>query len=249
MTTIAAEVRSAFKGKTRLTKAELSEYFRKRNRTVTDDDIRKRISRLKTSGLLISVRQGVYNMSDKPGYVHPDDNFVQKLARTFSSQYPEIKYCVWSSAWLHNFTIHQPAHYFYIFETENDMVETAFNLFRGSGINAYLNPDEATMQLYVMGQKNAVVVKSLTTRSPLIKRKNAALPSLEKMLVDAFTDKKLFYFIQGQELQNILRFSYERFSISFSKLLNYASRRGMKEAILGYYKNNMKQIKTEILND
>jgi hypothetical protein len=243
------EIATAFKGKATITKEELYAYIHSIDNSASDDSIRQRISRHKSSGLIISVKKGVYAFSSKPVYMHTTDKFLLKLSHLFSVQYPEINFCVWSSAWLYDFTVHQPSHFFYVIETEADMVETAFNLLKDNTYTAFLNPDEQTIQLYVMGEKNPVIVKQLLTRAPLSKNKKIKLPSLEKMLVDAYSDKKMFYFIQGKELQNIFKFSFSKYSINLSSLLNYASRRGNEKEITDFILKNVPNANKILIND
>lgn len=237
MVKIRIDIKDAFKGKDKLTKDEITKYIRSIVANASDDSIRQRISRYKKSGLIVNVKKSVYALSEKPIYQHPEDLFINKLSKIFSSKYSKINYCVWSSAWLYDFTIHQPTQFFYIFETESDMVETAFNLLRDNEFKAFLNPDEQSIQLYVMGQKKPVIVKQLITRSPIVKTKKTKCPSIEKMLVDAYTDKKQFYFIQGEEIKNIFKFSFDRYSINISTLLSYAERRGNKNEISDFVNN------------
>lgn len=240
---------NAFKDKSSLTSQELATYFRKEDINATDISIRKRISRLRSSGFLVSIRQGVYAIAGKPQFKPESDTFMRKLAKTFMSAYPEINSCVWSSAWLYEFMIHQPARYFYLFETEPDVVEATFNLLKDNGINAWLNPDEQTMHLYVMENKNAVIVKPLISRAPLIKSRKVNLPMLEKILVDAWVDKKFFYFLQGGELSTIFNSAFGRFSINYSRLINYARRRGIEKELEQYIKKRINLKDTPFLND
>ncbi len=222
------DIKDAFEGKDSLTKDEIAAYIRSIIMNASDDSIRQRISRYKKLGIIVNVKKSVYALSEKPIYQHPEELFINRLSKIFTRQYAQINYCIWSSAWLYDFTIHQPTQFFYIFETESDMVETAFNLFKDNEFKAFLNPDEQSIQLYVMGQKKPVIVKQLITRSPLVKTKKTKRPSIEKMLVDVYTDKKQFYFIQGEEIKNIFKFSFDKYTVNIPKLLNYAERRGNK---------------------
>jgi len=249
MDTTNDQIRVAFKDKSAITLQELAVYFRNNDDTATDESIRKRISRLKKSGVLVSVGRGVYAITNKPLYKPENDSFMVKLTKIFLSAYPEINSCVWTSAWLYDFMIHQPAHYFYLFETEPDMVEATFNLMKDNNINAWLNPNEQTMQLYVMEKKNAVIIKQLVSRSPLIKSHKANLPMLEKMLVDAWFDKKFFYFLQGGELSTIFNFAFSKYTVNYSRLLSYAGRRGIAKEIDLYIKKRVNLQNAPFLND
>ena len=249
MTRQIIEIAKAFKGKTVITKKELSAYIRGINSSATEAGIRQRISRLKKAGIIISIGKGVYAFSNKPVYIYPDDKFITGLSQLFTTQYPGINYCIWSSAWLYDFIVHQPVHFFYLFETEPDMVEILFNLLKDRGYKVFFNPDEQIMQLYVVGEKNPVVVRSMVSRAPLVKRKAIKFPALEKMLVDAYIDKKLFYFIQGKEIENLYRFSFNGYSIHLSRMLNYAGRRGIRNEIVDFAKRNVQGLNRILTND
>ncbi len=230
-----------------LIKDKLSEDLKINDSMIKESSLRKRISRYKKKGLLVSVKKGIYAVSRKPVYTTIPDDFIRNIHKSFVKKYDEIKFCIWSTAVLNDFIIHQPAKYFYIFETEQDIVESAFNLFRDNGFNAFLNPDEKSLQLYVLEQKDTVVVKPLITRSPLLKVNKIYIPSLEKILVDLFSDKKLFFFLQGNELNYLFNFTFDKFSINYTKLFNYAGRRGVKNKLLEYLKKNV-QIPEDIIS-
>lgn len=242
------DIEKAFTNKSVFSIDELEEYIRSIRKHTNLDNIRQLISRQKRAGRVVSIKKGLYMFSHGRIFVNPSDKFVMKLSKLFSSRYPEINYCIWPSSWLNEFTVHQPSYFFYIFETEPDMVETTFYLLKDKGYEAFLNPDSQTMQLYVIGKKNPVIVKTLVSRAPLIKKNSVRLPSLEKILVDVFSDKKLFYFIQGHELQNIFKFAFRKYSVNISSLLNYSVRRGNNNKLAVYIKKNISYL-TSILTD
>jgi len=221
----------AFKGRGNLTFRELAEEMRLRDNSLSETAIRKRISRLLGTGKIVSVSKGVYALSQKAPFHLVADDFIKKLNGIFRPAYPEIKYCTWSSAFFYDFMVHQPARYFYVFETEADMVETAFSLFKDYNLKAWLQPDAEVIQLYVLDQENPLIVKSLVSRAPLLKTGKEHLPSLEKMLVDVKADRDLFNFISGAEIDNIWKQSLKKHGLSWPKLLAYAGRRGKRDEI------------------
>ena len=81
---------------------------------------------------------------------------------------------------------------------------------------------------FISSQKNSVVIKTLISESPLQTIKNIPTSSLEKLLVDLYCDKNLFYFLQGNELVNVFRNAFDKYTINQSKLLRYADRRQKK---------------------
>ena len=249
MKTKTNDLAAALKNRPTITTKELVELYHNENNQAGSASIRKWISRLKMAGQLATIRKGLYAVSKKPVYSPKSNEFIESLINTFKANYPEINACCWSSGWLNSFMIHQPARYFYLFETEPDMVETAFNLFKDSKLNAWLNPDENTMQLYVLSSLDPIIIKPLVSRAPLIKTGTTTLPTLEKILVDAWTEKKIFNFLQGEELVNIFDFAFAHYALSYSRLIGYARRRGTNQEIDQFVRKTVQPQNRTFLND
>ncbi|MCX6269624.1 MAG: hypothetical protein NTU44_00105 [Bacteroidetes bacterium] len=245
----ANDIQEVFKGKLSITSKELTSYFRMDSPLLSENSIRQRISRYKRAGTLVSIKNGVYAISGKTPYVPEGDSFMEKVVKIFRNAYPEINYCIWSSAWLNQLMIQQPSHYFYLLETEDDIVESAFHLLKDKEMNAWVNPGKNAIQLYVLGRKNAIIVKPLISRAPLKSIHNTRYPVLEKVLVDTFVEKQIFYFVQGQELANIFNFAFSNFSITYSKIISYARRRGIDKKIEKYIADTVNQNDIAYLND
>lgn len=207
----------------------------------------KLIYRLKGKGLISPIKRGIYKIETKKTFLPANDNILKKIHNTFKKQYPEIVYCIWSTQSLHQFMNLQPFKHFYVFETEKDMLDSAFYLFKENNINAYLNPSKEITEKYISESKNAVVIKPITSRSPLIESMKLKTPILEKILVDVFCDSDIFFFYQGKELSNIFNGAIKNYHINYSKLLNYADRRKQKNKIIQYLKANVENLNPELL--
>lgn len=222
-------------------------HFDAGDNSTLDARISKLIYRLKSKGLLLSLKSGLYKIETKKLFLPTKDILIQKIHNTFKKQYPEISYCVWSTQSLHQFMNLQPFKHFYVFETEKDMLDSAFYLFKENKINAYLNPDKEITDKYISESKNAVIIKQMTSRSPLIESLKLKTPMLEKMLVDVFCDSNIFFFYQGNEMKNIFENAFKNYHIDYSKLLNYADRRKQKAKIILYLKDNIKYSNPNLL--
>ncbi len=131
---------------------------------------------------------------------------------------------------------HQPFTFFYIFETEKDMLQTSFELFKDNNITAFLDPDRSMMVDYVGGNKKTLIIKLLNARSPKITIHNNQVPAIEKILTDIYCDRDVFYFYHGEELKYIFENAINKYNINFSSLLNYADVRERKSEITNYLK-------------
>ncbi len=239
MITLGKIIQEEFQNKEFFTKKELAIGLKKYNLTKSDNALRQDIYKLNKAGKIQSIKRGIYTCRIKPVYKPKQDNYLTQIRRLFTKEYPEIKYCIWSSRWLNDFMTHQVFSHFYIFEVENDMLETTFNYFTDNNKNAFLNPDKDIVENYVSKAKNPVIIKKLPVRSPVYKLHQTVYPKPEKILVDIFKDE-LFYFYQGNELANIFYNFTESYHLNYSTLLTYAAQRNTKKEIKSFLMQNTK---------
>ena len=220
-----------------VTKENILEILKLKNPMTTEVSLRKQIMQMSRKGLLQSVKQGVYTLNIKPVYHFEPNETLIKIRRIFTKKYPEISYCIWSSDSLNNFMVHQPFKKLIIFEVEKELLEPTFHLFSDLNFNAFILPDEKTMEQFVIGKENPIIIKPLINKSPTIKVKNCNVPAIEKILVDTYCDKEIFSFYQGSELQNIFNYSDKSVAINYSKLLSYAHGRSRRTEITNFLLN------------
>ena len=180
------KLRKEFAGVDAVTKKDIYSFSEKHGLALTDGAIRKRIHSLTKKGVLKKVKRSVYSFKSKVDFTPDPDYFINKARKLFTEQYSEIEYCIWSSSWLHEFMAHQPFTFFYIFETEKDMLQTSFELFKDNNITAFLDPDRSMMVDYVGGNKKTLIIKLLNARSPKITIHNNQVPAIEKILTDIY---------------------------------------------------------------
>ena len=115
----------------------------------------------------------------------------------------------------------------------------------------YLNPDEKAIDFYISESQNPVIIKKLITRSPISKRAEKKIkfytPLLEKILVDLFTENKLFYFYQGAELMHVYENALKNYTLNYTKLFSYAKRRDREQDIKQFMTNNMYHLVKDII--
>lgn len=182
-------------------------------------------------GLLQRIGRGIFVVSEKNTFIPVLKNKEKTIANKLHKQFPFLSFCIWHVSLLSEFFQHWPDVNFTLMETERDSVDSVFNFLKETNQNVYKEPTKDFIQDYIVSLKNAIIVKPLTTEAPLIKDKNYQLPQLEKIIVDLYTDNNLFYFIEGQELTNVLINIISKYAINYDKLSRYASRRGKKEEI------------------
>jgi hypothetical protein len=218
------------KGKT-FSRGNLYDFYREYEPELKDGTFGWRIYDLKRKDIIKSVGKGIYSLCDKPQYQPVLSAPAKKIARLLARNFSDVKYCVWESSWLNEFSNHQTGSFFTILEVEKDLMNSVFfNLKDNNLKDLFLQPSQNEMEIYVLEKENPVVLKCLISRSPLQKisdkKQTINIPVLEKILTDIYCDRDTFYFYSGKELEKIFENALNRYTLDFSRLLGYANRRG-----------------------
>ena len=94
-----------------------------------------------------------------------------------------------------------------------------------------MNPSPELIRRYIIDEKEPWIVKPLVSESPLQEVNGMPTVSIEKMLVDIFCDPVIFSAQQGSEMDRIFKEAFEKYTVSESKMLRYASRRRKKNEL------------------
>lgn len=244
-----------FKDKSAFTREELFDYFRDFEPDLKEETLAWRIYDLKKRGIIQPVKRGVYTSSPKPTYTPQPSDKLGSLARKIQHQFSGIETCMWETQWINEFSRHQAGKNIRIIEIEKEFVESLYYYLNDYfSFDFFVNPDEKVMDYYVSESDEPVVIKQLITRSPTQTRteRNVQIPVplLEKILVDLYVDKKLFFFYQGGELNTIFERALTTYTLNFTKLFSYARRRGKMDEIKAYIKRHASHLEIkEIFDD
>ena len=199
-----------------------------------------RIHELKNSGVIIPVKQGVYRLLKAKKIFRPDITNKQKqINRVINNNLPNVSYCSWNSNWLNEFSRHQAYSNILILNVEKEFVQSIFHLLLDNSFqNLYLEPSQNIIDNYISENKDSIAIIPLVTKSPIFKIARVPIPRLEKILVDAFCDKKLLNAFKGEELKTIFINAFEEYRIDLAKLINYSRRRKKENQIKDFLVQN-----------
>ena len=236
-----------FEDRNAFSRQELFDFFKSFEPDLNEGTFGWRIHDLKNKNIIKSIQRGAYTISHKPKYTPEVAPQLRKLAKHITGSFEDVKFCVWSTDWINEFSQHQSSKKLIIIEIEKDFVESLFyELKDTSNVDVYLNPDEMAIDFYIAESKNPVIIKKLISRSPISKRTEKKFkyytPQLEKILVDLFTESKLFYFYQGAELARIYQNALKNYTINYTKLFSYAKRRDQEPDIKAFMTNHMPEL-------
>lgn len=222
-----------------ITREELLRFYQTYEPGLKSSTFAWRIHDLKEKKLLTPVKQGLYMLSGKPSFHPIITPILKKLGQTIHSLFPNAAYCVWNTAWLSEWMIHQPGRFLSLVEVEAAATESAFYGLKDQGYShVFLNPDARLLERYVYEERTSIVVKTLVTKAPVVLENKIVVPVLEKLLVDLFIDRELFASFQGQELINIFNNTYRQYALNITTLLAYARRRGREKDLSGFIDKN-----------
>ena len=243
-----------FKDREYFTREELFDFYRSFEPELKEGTFGWRIYDLKNRNIIKPLKRGIYVISYKPIYKPDISPSLLKIAKHITERFNEIKHCIWETAWLNEFAQHQISRSTLYIEIEKGFEESLFYELKDTmRKEVFLNPDEKAIDFYVAESNQPVIVKKLLTRAPLTKRSEKKIkfytPALEKILVDLFSEEKLFYYVQGSELMNIYENAISTYTINFTKLFSYAKRREREQDIKQFMTTNIFHLVNNIIND
>lgn len=241
-----------FENRNSFSREELFDFFRSFEPDLKEATLGWRIHDLKNKDIIRSVQRGIYTISYKPKYKPEISDDLLKLASIISEQFADVEYCLWATEWLNEFSRHQSGKELMIIEIEKDFVESLYYQLKDDfELDFFLNPDEKTIDYYISERQKPVVIKKLITRSPIAQQTEGSVefhfPLLEKILVDLFTEDKLFYFYQGAELIHIYGNALQKYPINYTRLFSYAKRRGQESDIKQFMINHLHHLVKDII--
>lgn len=243
---------SRFEKQKTFSRQELYDFYLNYKPEMSEGTFGWRIYELKKRNLIKNVGKGIYSLSQKPEYLPTLDDSSKKIARLLIKIFRDLKYCVWETSWLNEFSNHQIGTHFIILEIEKDLINSAFFALKDNNVkDLFLQPGEREMEIYILEKENPVILKCLISRSPIQKIRDKYLkiniPTLEKILTDLYCDRDIFYFFSGKELENIFENALNRYTINFSRLFSYANRRGKEIEIKDFIKRKLNYLLDDIV--
>ncbi|NUN08858.1 MAG: hypothetical protein HUU54_06755 [Ignavibacteriaceae bacterium] len=244
-------LKSRFRNQDLFSRNELLALFREIEPELNENTMNWRIHHLRKKNVISQIKSGYYSFSHKKKYTPSITEDIPEFTKIIDADFPDYRYCIWSTVWLNEFSLHQSIKKLLIIEIEKEAEESLFySLVEKYWRRVFFRPDQKVIDRYVTECENPVIIKRLLTRSPLEKlnfdKSEVIMPRLEKMLVDIFAEDKLYYLYQGTEMVNIFYNAINTYAVDFTKLLGYAARRGKGNEIKQFLAENNFSIKVEL---
>ncbi len=247
--TIIKQLRQYFKGKESFSREELYAFYEQFKPDLKNTTFRWIIFNLKEQQVIAAVSKGRFTFSFKPPFQPEPDKSEKKIYSKIERQFPTLKFCVWSTRVVSEFMLHIPAKHIVIVQAEKEALEPVYDFLKEQKLgDIFIQPEEKEIERYIYESHKAIVLLSLVSKSPTQVVNKVTTTTLEKLIVDLYSDKKMFAAFHGSELAHIVNTAYNRYAIDFTKMFHYAKRR-RKDVELRKFFTTKTDISKNILND
>ncbi len=246
---ITAQLRQRFGKRISFSRKELYAFYTVFKPDLKETTFRWIIYKLKEKQIITSISKGLFTLSFKPVFKPDIYKATEKIYTSVEKQFSTLKFCVWTTQIVSEFMLHIPAKHITILQVEKEALEPVYDFLKEQKFgDIFIQPEEKEIERYIYESAKAIILLPLITKSPVQMINNITTTTLEKLIVDLYSDKKIFAAFQGSELKHIVNNAYSRYAIDFTKLFHYAKRR-RKDIELRQFFASKTDIPKNILND
>lgn len=215
------------------TRKDLLNAVRSGMKNISEGSLVVLLNRMLAENRIIRVSYGKYKLNEdlKHEFMYKPNEFMLSLNRPIKEKFPFIDYCIWQPSIFASMMLHVPAVRTTLVDVEREAMESVFMSLQNieSEIPIFLNPNQEDVDRYITN-RDIIVVRPLVKEAPIDIIDGCPVPTLEKMLVDAISDKELQH-LQGNELYIIYSNAFSDYEIKKPRLLRYAARRNRKQKV------------------
>lgn len=230
------QLRQRFGNKKSISRKELHTFFRQRKPGLKETTFRWHIYKLKEMKIISPVSKEFFVLSNKPVFNPAIDKATKKIFAGVEKQFSTLRFCIWTTSIINEFMLHIPVKHITILQIEKEALEPVYDYLKKQKLgDIFIKPVEKEIERYIFESEKSIVLLPLVSKSPIQKINGTKTTTLEKLIVDLFSDKKIFAAFQGSELTHIINNAYNRYAIDFTKLFHYAKRRRKDKAIRDFF--------------
>ena len=215
------------------TRKDLLDVVRSGMKNISEGSLVVLLNRMIAENKIIRVSYGKYKLNEdlKHEFLYEPNEFMLSLNKHIKEKFPFIDYCIWQPSVFASMMLHVPAVRTTLVDVEREAMESVFMSLQNveSEIPIFLNPSQEDVDRYITN-RDLIIVRPLVKEAPLDVINGCPVPTLEKMLVDAISDKELQH-LQGNELYTIYSNAFSDYAIKKTRLLRYAARRNRKQKV------------------
>jgi hypothetical protein len=228
------QLKDFFKNKEIFETSELVKFYQEWDPEVKRTTINWRVYHLVQSGVITRIGRGRFAIGENRIYKPQLSTKIKSVHSKLKKEFPYIRMCIWSTAAFNEFMVHQPGRFYILVEVDKDATHSVFYFLKENRFSVFIEPNEDILEKYLPDEKESCIVKSLVSEAPLQTLNSVSSPTIEKMLVDVFSDDVIFAAQQGSEMRTIFQEALSKYTVNVNRMLRYADRRRKKESFHEY---------------
>lgn len=231
------KLKQAFATVGAFTTSDVVHFYKKFEPAILKSTVNWRVYELVNRNILERIGKGKFRLGSVTTFI-PDLNTKHfKANATIKTKLPFTNYCIWDSTFIKEFSQHITKSNFMLIDAERGSEEAIYHLLRAQFKEVFLMPGKEMLGNYFSDLKKPIIVRTLVSEAPFKEIRNVPVATLEKILVDIFSDIE-FEYLQSNEMVLIYKSAFERYTISESKLIRYADRKRKKKQLVNFLNNN-----------
>lgn len=223
---------------TTISRKEYEDIVRKVKPNIGERTIFWQLAKLQEMGVLKKVGQNLFyvvgNDIKKVDYFYGYSEQMESLVYKIKEEYPLVDFQVWEFVQLNEFLNHQIGKNVLFIEVEHYLEESVFYRLKEYCSKILLCPKEDMFYNYF--EENMVVIQRLLSEAPKPYSDMKGC-SLEKLLVDLFSNKLTGQLVERAEYPGIYEEAFRKYYIDEKKMFRYARRRNVEKEIRDFIKN------------
>ncbi len=225
-----------FRNKNVFETKDIAAFYEKAEKNIKSTTVNWRVYNLVKSGVLQRIGKGKFTFGKEKRYTPEINTVAKSIFKKLKGEFPFVNLCLWNTSVLNEFMLHQPNRYFVLVETDKEATDSVFYFMREIKKPVFIEPTRDILEKYSVSKKETFIVKPLVSEAPTQNVKEVETATLEKILVDIFSDDVIFLAQQGAEMRTIFENAFDKYTINQSKMLRYADRREKKEELNKFVK-------------
>ena len=236
-TSVKSAIQEAIKGKKYFSVDAIKKRLRTTGTEFNNATVNQYLYNLKNEGKLFDAGRGWYATVGAPILLNTKP--VEKLASVVKKHFPLLKFAAWSTEQLQPFAHHMMTHFTSFIYTDVDSMAPIAEHLKDRAYIVHLNPQQSEVDKYFDPSSATVVVRQSVTEQPV----QNSYATIEKILVDLFLEKDRLHLMDGSEYERIFRALILSQRITMPRLLRYADRRKVKNALV----NEILQVDNDVI--
>ncbi|RYE16589.1 MAG: hypothetical protein EOP45_17245 [Sphingobacteriaceae bacterium] len=177
------------------------------------------------------IGRGQLMIGQEVAFFQPYTEQLNEIGSYIQDQFPFANYCLWDTGILNEFSHHLQWRSFIIVDVEKDAAQSVYFQLKEQFKPVFFRMN-VNLVFDFADDNKPLLIRNMVSESP-VSQGSIKTPTLEKILVDVFSDPEFLY-LEGSEMRQIFLNAFEKYTINRTKLYRYAARKGKKQDLMEY---------------